>query len=298
MITKPTVLVLGAGASKPYSYPTGIELSENIIGQLTVGNQQYNALHNICGLTADQIEQFRRTFFESGKNSIDAFLEHRPDLMPIGKAAIAAVMIAFQHGWHLLRYTPVSWLRYIYNNLNTSFDQFANNRISFITFNYDRTVEHFLFTVLRNTYNKTDEECCKILSQISIIHLHGSLGPLPWQDPSGVPYEATHSRQSMEAAVRCLKIIHEDIRDGRDADFQLAKRLMDQAERILFLGFGYYTTNMERLDLAHLRRDVAYGTSLGLREAERQAIRRACDSTIQLVDCDCITLVRDFMVWN
>ncbi len=34
MITKPTVLVLGAGASKPYGYPLGGELLEYIYAVL------------------------------------------------------------------------------------------------------------------------------------------------------------------------------------------------------------------------------------------------------------------------
>ena len=34
MITRPTVLVLGAGASKPYGFPTGREIADQIIGAL------------------------------------------------------------------------------------------------------------------------------------------------------------------------------------------------------------------------------------------------------------------------
>ena len=39
MITKPTVLVLGAGASNPYGYPLGGELLGDVISML--GNGEY-----------------------------------------------------------------------------------------------------------------------------------------------------------------------------------------------------------------------------------------------------------------
>jgi len=34
MIKRPTVLILGAGASNPYGFPTGLGLSQSIIGNL------------------------------------------------------------------------------------------------------------------------------------------------------------------------------------------------------------------------------------------------------------------------
>jgi hypothetical protein len=34
MIANRTTLILGAGASKPFGYPTGVELREQIIGRL------------------------------------------------------------------------------------------------------------------------------------------------------------------------------------------------------------------------------------------------------------------------
>lgn len=298
MLTKRTVLVLGAGASKPYNYPTGVELSQLIVNQLTAGNHQQRALVELCEFSPNDVENFRLAFYRSGKDSIDAFLEHRTDLMVIGKAAIAAVLIAFQTEWHLFRYDAPSWLRYIYNRLNTAFDDFGTNQLSIITFNYDRTVEHFFFRALQNTYNKSDEECRKALSAIPIIHLHGTLGKLPWQGSDGVLYDPSLTKESLAAAVNNIKIIHEEITDVRDKEFTLAKRLMSDADRILILGFGYYPLNVQRLGLSTLVGNKTFGTALNLRNAEMGAVLRTCNGKIRLEDCDCLTLVRDFIIWD
>ena len=85
MITIPTVLVLGAGASAPFRFPLGSQLRQNILG--TVG-----ALAQV-GYSAADISRFCDAFLFSGKESVDAFLEHRTEFIEVGKAAIAQVLI-------------------------------------------------------------------------------------------------------------------------------------------------------------------------------------------------------------
>src|ERR1700742_4305796 len=159
MLIKPTVLVLGAGASKPFQFPTGVELSTQLVDQLQPQQRSYESLVTGFDLPGQKIAEFREAFFYSGKNSVDAFLEHRTEFLPIGKAATAAILVGYEHPWHLFRYDNNNWLRYLYNNLNTSFDDFGSNRLAIVTFNYDRTVEHFFFTSLKNTYGRSDDEC-------------------------------------------------------------------------------------------------------------------------------------------
>jgi hypothetical protein len=94
MIEKSTVFVLGAGASAPYKFPLGRELSR-IITRLAHGYPHFETLVT-NGFGAGQITALRDAFSKSGVNSIDAFLEHRTELIEIGKAVIATVMIAFE----------------------------------------------------------------------------------------------------------------------------------------------------------------------------------------------------------
>ncbi len=82
---KPTVIILGAGASKPYKFPLGRELRNLILNM--------NDL-NLADILPDSInhEKFRnflRALSRSGYGSVDAFLETRNDFIQEGKFAIA-----------------------------------------------------------------------------------------------------------------------------------------------------------------------------------------------------------------
>jgi hypothetical protein len=298
MLKKKTVLVLGAGASKPFEYPTGIELSQIIVARLGVGQQIYFHLQSDFKFADAEIKEFRDAFFYSGKNSVDAFLEHRPEYMKIGKAATAIALIPYEQDDKLFRYDN-NWLRYLYNNLNTSFDEFGQNQLSIVTFNYDRSVEHFFFTSLKYTYGKADKEIQHVLKEIPIIHLHGRLGFLPWQSADGRPYVSQIVKGTLEAAVEGIKIIHEDIKDGRDGDFEQAKALMNEAERVCFLGFGYNRTNLERLGVKDLPTTAnAIGSSIGLGNQEKKGIAKACNGRVQFLDGDCLHFVREYLRWE
>ena len=126
MLTQRNVLVLGAGASEPYGFPTGAGLSALVSTELRPGHPAYNQLKE-TGFSDTEIQNFRGTFCHSGKNSVDAFLEHRTDLMEIGKLATAAVLIPYEAEEKLFDYQN-SWLRYLYNSLNTSFEDFSSHQ--------------------------------------------------------------------------------------------------------------------------------------------------------------------------
>lgn len=45
-----------------------------------------------------------------------------------------------------------------------------------------RSLEHYLYETLRRSDERiTDKECSKILKQLPLLRVYGSLGPLPWQ---------------------------------------------------------------------------------------------------------------------
>src|SRR6267378_303056 len=71
MIEKRTVLILGAGASMPYGFPSGSGLRRHIIEYL------------------DEL-------LSADTTSIDVFLERRTEFVEIGKAAIAATLIPLE----------------------------------------------------------------------------------------------------------------------------------------------------------------------------------------------------------
>ena len=291
MIEKRTVFVLGAGASRPYLFPSGNELTNQVHDHLSQPSA-IEELRSCCGFTEGEISSFRQALRYSGQTSVDAFLEHRPDLLEIGKAAIAYLLIKCENKPVLLNEMSGAWLRYIYGRMSSSFNDFCKNQVSFITFNYDRVLEEFLSTSLSNSYGKPLDECRTQLEQIPIIHLHGHLGALPWQSKNSRPFEPIINKQTMDVARHGIKIIHETPTVERDKDFQKGLNLLQNSEQTVFLGFGYNTLNMQRLGIEHTRAG-AIGTGYGLTSRERAERETASQNKVRIVDSDCITLLRN-----
>ena len=66
-----------------------------------------------------------------------------------------------------------------------SSNEFSEHALSIITFNYDRSLEEYLYRVLGALYNRDAEE---LVQGLSIIHVHGDLGPLDWESQRGRKY--------------------------------------------------------------------------------------------------------------
>jgi hypothetical protein len=296
MITKKTVLILGAGASVPYGYPSGYQLYEAIYNNLlNSSNLKYGILRDL-NFNENDIIKFRTDLHYSSKGSVDAFLEWRPEYIEIGKAAIAIELIGYENTEKLFDDKNTQhWYRYLYNKLNASFDEFDKNKISFITFNYDRSLEHYLFTALRHSYGKPLDECSAKIKNIPIIHVHGILGYLPWQgNPSRGYHYGMGELDKIKESYSFIKIIHENI--DNDPEFSQAHKLIEDAEIICFLGFGYNRTNIKRLYFRRALNNIKRisGTTYGLTEQECADIKH--NFTTLLLDqkhSDILTYLRN-----
>lgn len=279
MIELPTVLVLGAGASCPFGFPSGTKLVKIIIQNLEPGNLLYEILSR-HDFEVEFINRFKRALLGAQPLSIDAFLEYRPDFEKIGKEAIAGSLLQFEN-WNkfdsMLVRNENNWYRYLFNRLNTSFELFGKNNLSMITFNYDRSFEQYFFNALKNTYNKSDDECADKLKSIPIVHVHGSLGSLPWQESriSEVKYEVWTNERYRGLAVKNggenIIIVHKA--NEQTTEFQQAHELLVKAQRVYILGFGFNKDNVRRLKIETLLKKVpTKGTAFNLPLQERQEI--------------------------
>lgn len=279
MINVPTVFIVGAGASTPYGFPIGTDLVTLICNNLMDSNSEHvKQLCEIGNCLSSDILRFRNELFYSRKMSVDAFLEHREDWLEIGKYSIAQSLIGFENSESLFSISKGDWYRYIYDKLNTSFDDFDKNKLGIITFNYDRSIEHYLFTALKNTYGKSDEDCAAKIKNIPIIHVHGKLGELPWQNKSGRKYQ-NHSPdfiKDISIAASGIRIIHDYINVNEDELFIQAHSLLEEARKIYFLGFGYNETNMKRLSFPSGK--IVGGSAYKLQMAEMESIEKIFNS--------------------
>lgn len=247
MINEPVVFILGAGASSPYKFPLGYELVKQVYNLL----QQKKNVQIFYDLDYDDndINEFCKELMYSSRQSIDAFLEHRKEFIDLGKLAIAATLIPYEQEKSLINFdNHDNWYQFIFNKMNSTFDEFDQNKIKFITFNYDRSLEHFLFTSFKSSYGKSDDECAEKLKKIQIIHVHGQLGYLPWQNKSNNrPYNGEINFKNLKLSADMIKIIHEDA--SNNEEFKQAWKAFEEARSIYFLGFGYHETNMSRLKI-------------------------------------------------
>ena len=293
MINVDTVFVLGAGASEPFGLPLGVGLYRNVIDHFGRNGDNRKLLLDTTSHSENHLETFLNALQRSGLTSVDAFLERRyEEFLDIGKAAMAIqLMLLEQEG--LLWRIP-NWMLYLYGRMGSeSFDDFSGNDVSFVTFNYDRSLEHFLCTSLANSYGRSIEDSAKEIKQIPIIHLHGRLGYLPWENENGRAYgDKTIDQRIVDLCVREMRVVHEDITD-RDADFAEAKRLLKGAKRVYLMGFGFGSKNVERIDLPSLAPEIFYGTAYGLTDAETASSRKLCGGRVSLYNgSPCLEFLR------
>ncbi|MFT3911463.1 MAG: hypothetical protein QM737_18715 [Ferruginibacter sp.] len=255
MIQKQTVFILGAGASYSFGYPLGKNLVEIIIKNFDPDSPDCAIpLFMGLGFSESEILAFRNQLRLSATPSIDSFLEPRgEDERYLGKLAIAYALIPFEKTDTL--FYDNSWYVTLLNKLKFSFNDFEKNKVAFITFNYDRSLEHFLMTALQNQFNKTEQEIAEKLKKIPIVHLYGKLGMLPWETVKPEEYSREYNPKILPHLLRrsskSLKIIYDKV-ELDNAEFKQARQLISSARKVYFLGFGYHKDNLERLRIKSL----------------------------------------------
>jgi hypothetical protein len=299
MIKARTVLILGAGSSADFQYPVGNGLREILINQLiVVANVTAPAVAlRQLGFTDELIGRFRHSLLRSGTGSVDEFLEHRPEFIPVGKVAIAEALIKFENPDNL--FVPrQTWYQHLFKHTNSRFEEFGNNALRIITFNYDRSLEEYLYQALLNKYGKTEAETASALRKIPIVHVHGSLGNLPWQEPAGRRYAVTGDIGQIRSAADSIKIVHEE----PGPEFQQAKELLRNIDKIVILGFGYHPNNLDRLFSGVQLHGVGiYGSFRGFTALERETIKQRFSEqyggNLQgSSDFDCLDFLREWVV--
>ncbi len=243
-----TVFVLGAGASAPYGFPLGNRLI-NLICSSTTSTE--NGLLEKIGFNLGEVNTFIQALRHSGYYSVDWFLEKRPEYITVGKALIAIKLIPFEDPRKLFPpYDALllneNWYQWILNRIIMPTETEVNtNSLAFITFNYDRSLEYYLYKTMEERF-RSGTEAINALRKIEIIHVHGSLGD-PWYKENTliVQYSPDLTVNRIQEASRNITIIHEA--NPSSQEFRHARAVLDGATRISFLGFGYHPESINRL---------------------------------------------------
>lgn len=270
MLSKPTVLVLGAGASRFYGYPLGGELTGELIRSLSNAEKHSLGKELIAlGWESSVMKQFAEELLLSQHYSVDAFLEDRPEFTELGKLAIAAALLPREH----IRapFDQGGWYKYMFNRLLKS-DASRTSPLTILTYNYDRSLDYYLHTACRHRFNFSDEQAIERMKTVEIIHLHGHLGHLPHQKHEGEPYGALLRHDHLKNAAASIRIIHEDMEN--DPPFLLARDRLSMASTVCFMGTSYHPKNIQRLCPATWVNKVPriMGTCQGIPHSEQPGI--------------------------
>ncbi|AUB60889.1 hypothetical protein BK009_09520 [Methanobacterium subterraneum] len=132
---------------------------------------------------------------------------------------------------------------------------------------------------LKSTFGNETEECAELIKKnIEIIHVHGKMDDLPWENDYGRAYgDIPSTLAELERSSTGIKIIHEKI---EKKCFGMARKLINSSELIVFLGLNLHNQiNLDRLHIKdNLDEKTIYGTIKGLSGPQKEKVNEYfCD---------------------
>jgi hypothetical protein len=164
---------------------------------------------------------------EFGVPSIDDVLtwfSSRKEVVELGKVAIAHEILKGERASHLYNLdnaeglaakTKVgsTWMPHFLSMVMDGHpDEYAERAfetVAIVNFNYDRTIEHFLYSALQYKFGLPEGRANGIVRDINIIRPYGSLGHLPWQGDSSLPFGG--GKDILAASKNILTYIRRDL---------------------------------------------------------------------------------------
>jgi hypothetical protein len=313
MFNKHVVFVIGAGASREYEFPLGDDLKNEIAKKVRFrfsngygsgkdeGDQELLAqirshapdrdIQNIYTKEANVLAAAINVSI-----SIDEALHYvgkSKHAVDVGKIAIIQSILfaesrsslgidpqsgrpknaGSQEGW-ILQMLSMALAGSQRENLDEAF-----SKITFINFNYDRALEHHLYWSLQEMASATPDQAASIVNSLNIIRPYGTIGPLVFPGDTargGVGFGTGHV--DLFSLIGRIRTYTET-----DAlhDTEAMRNALKRARMVLFLGFGYHSSNVDILAIDQTAREMTarngvtevIGTFIGVHPANEKVIR-------------------------
>ncbi|WP_459554480.1 hypothetical protein [Lacunimicrobium album] len=303
-----TLIILGAGASMPYGFPSGEKLVQSIA---SISSEEVTAASYIDRnvFTVSGLEEFKKRLRNSGYDSIDAFVEQNREFEKLGKFIVYKIIRKFEYkSTSLFERGGIEndWYRYILNNFLDNSGNELDSGIRILTFNYDRSLEYYLYNSLLNRRRISEFEAGAIVKHLGIHHLRGWLGPIQNYDEDahkhvyygksrylrdhGLPPEHDEAIQNFNSiefvGLSMVGALPQDVQDW-----------IAFASNVVFLGFGYHKSNMGifRKIFSSSPKDGldrrVRGTCLGFEPAEILTLQNRYQG-LELFSCDSLSFLR------
>jgi SIR2-like domain len=253
-----TVFLLGAGASKPYGLPLGSELKNKMIDQF----RNPAAKNFLAANSFDQqsINEFIEVLKFGSFKTVDHLLELKIGYRKIGSYLIARTILSSEK--HEKMFPARDWYPILFRKFDLGSDNNdAYKRVQFVTLNYDRSLEHFFNkSITYDLHDNSVHAAHERLKQIKIIHAHGSIGDYP-NLGYGIVDELDEA--TVNKAAESIKIVSDKLEESQT--FREAKKAIENADRVIFIGFGYNQATLSALfDTESRMKKEFIGTVVGL----------------------------------
>lgn len=274
------VLILGAGASVPYGFPTGGALRHWIcdlwacrhlvkkLDGITTNDQDRRSINVFrtfaqLGIDVHRATAIGKMLAESKLPSIDRLVFHQSDeIARDARIVIATLLLDCEHN-DALNDSRVGgdWFVSLWSSLTAgrkSIDEVPTGRLAVFTFNYDRSLERLLLTACQSTYGVNDDAAATFVSKFQIEHFYGVNTPLRELDRSGVMFDCDRSNlyAAVESAEKEIWLI-DDHRKRQAKVFSNARKAMEEAQVVTFLGYGFDEVNDANLGVANWLKEFA-----------------------------------------
>ncbi len=163
---------------------------------------------------------------------------------------------------------------------NCGFDDFKErlNSVSFIVFNYDRCLEHFLRYAIRQYYLVSDQIATDLLKKIRFFHPYGKIGDFRIFDaPGGLDFGELPDANKLLSLGKKISTFSEGV-DNDHSDITTLRSFVSSANRLVFLGFAYHPMNLDVLFAGHSKNidsiSSISGTTFGISNVNSQQIKK------------------------
>ncbi len=266
-----TVFILGAGSNVDIGFPLGRTIVENAINDINNTQSELCQLLMRIGEKISLKEDFLKFAKElkySGLNSIDEFVFQYEKYELIGKIITLFYVIKSENLRDLFNTNEPHWYQFISQRIYSRlYNNFPSKKIAFVTFNYDRSLEHFFYNTILNIYSERNPELnfSDFYDKLPIYHVYGKLHNLKLEnDKDYIEYGHYNSQIKLPFSEDdktfdllmdlILKSIDKimlifDTRRNNNKNLERIRNLIEESSSVIFLGFAFESENMKNLGL-------------------------------------------------
>lgn len=311
MFRAKTVFVLGAGASAEVGLPVGDKLLENIcnllefhfdFGALKKGDHLFLEALKVSLETkmdsqksAEELNSYLRAGRQISASSVQAIsidnivdaLEDDAIEMMAKIGIVRAIHLAEKSSKFFeakkdnntgidLRKFGETWYSHLTkiiceNRKSTEIEQVFEN-LSFVSFNYDRCLEHYLPKSIANYYGVAEATVQETVQSLRVHRPYGIAGKLPWQTlPAAASNFGGGDAAELSHAASEIRTFTQGMGDAQKQK-AMHSDLMD-ADRIVFLGSAFHRQNLELLKIPGNQDVEVLATSSGVSDSDQRIVK-------------------------